>query len=545
MLFLSFSSPDLPLRFSPLAVLQLAFTPSVEALLNAAARRTLALSSLRGPTGGPQGSERQGPLETVSPGLLATFLRRKDGTGYHKAELLVNFYILCFDYEEQQTHRMLAAATAAASAPAPATAREAGGALQHQRSEEQLVSNAFVEFLEETGGPAETAFFGLWPGFSGGSSPAGSSCTQQPDDRCGGIWGPFAVAEAVGLLDVAKVSEPAADRFRCSLARAVVQALRLCCVRAAGQPQRDAELEALRGACSVMMGNSLRHSDTWTEVLQKLGTLLYSHGLAGSADLLVGTLQGATAAPLVSAEEVHAALRALLPTTLPVSPFFSLRAPNQSLFYFVFRGFEEAWRAWGFQHVQQQQHHQNQQQHQQKQHQQENEAVLGVLSAHISSATAALLEIFFPLVSSCQEMHASLRGSFGGLLADDADAAVRSGGPQGGADELFFLQCLLFVCECGRESFASAMCSPPTKVLKKQAQSEGGGFFGLPYAGLQRWLHLVAAFLAVLESHTGFGASPAVPNFPSLLVGSLVLLLLLLLKLRCGVFAASTSAWSR
>ncbi|KAL8272920.1 hypothetical protein Esti_003151 [Eimeria stiedai] len=546
---LCLSSPDLPQRFSPIAALQLCFTTSAEVLLCAAARRSLSLASLRGPlgaslthaSGGPRGSTR-----LLSPRSLGAFLRRKEGPSHHKAELLLSYYVFCFDYERQQTQRMIAATAAAEPLAAAAAAAGGEGAhVQQQPTEETEVAEALRIFLEEAaaGGPASSSQWGPLNAnennsssdFSSGAPiqgpPEGAPLPEVcPDNRCGVQWGVFAVGEAVGLLDVRKVHAAAARSFGGSLARVLLLALRLCCFHAGGPPATDVEMGALSAACSLMLGKSMRHPETWGEVSQHLGVLLCTQVLGGLPPAVtVGALhaqhQGNEGAPFCcfSPEELHASLRELLPGALPYSPLLSLRASNHSLFLFLFRGYADLWRAWGpHPGLQRQQQQQQMQQHHQQQ-QQENEAVLGALAAHGSSAIAALYKTLSPLISCAY--YASSAGedikdnnfsAFGCGGKDGSCEHAGSSTPPGSPDELLSLQCFLLVCECGREAFVAAVSAPPREVLRRQAQEEGGGFFGLPYAGLQRWLHLVAVFCTFIESHTAAtAAAELVPSFNS------------------------------
>ncbi|KAL8450645.1 hypothetical protein Emag_003128 [Eimeria magna] len=549
LLSLCLSSPDLPQHFSPIAALQLCFIPSSDVLLCAAARRSLSLASLRGPAGAPLAQASGGPrcsTRLLSPKSLGALLRRKKGSAYHKAELLLSYYVFCFDYERQQTQRILAASAASAVPQAAAAAGGEGAHAQQQQqpTEETEVAEALRIFLEEAAagcpvssqaGPFNTNENSTSSDPSSGGPSQGpledSAAFSEvcPDNRCGWQWGVFAVSEAVGLLDVRKVHAAAARSFGGSLARMLLLALRLCCFHAGGPPATDAEMGALSAACSLMLGNSMRHPETWGEVSQHLGVLLCTQVLGGpSPAITLGGLhtqhQGNKGGPLCcfSPEELHAGLRELLPTALPYSPLLSLRAPNHSIFLFLFRGYADHWRAWGPQHGQQRQQQQMQQQHQ------ENEAVLGALAAHGSSAIAALHKTLSDLFGCARctslagtDIEDNNFSAFGCGEKERTCERASSGKPPGSPDELLSLQCLVLVCECGKEAFVAALSAPPREALRRQAQGEGGGFFGLPYAGLQRWLHLVAVFCTFIESHTAAAAAAdLVPSFDSPLVAS-------------------------
>ncbi|XP_026193844.1 uncharacterized protein LOC34618537 [Cyclospora cayetanensis] len=514
LLVASLSSPDLPLHSSPVAALQLALAPSAETLLHAAARKTLSLAALRAPPGAfSRADNPHGHQGALKPGLLGAVLRRKGGPPHHKAELLLSYYVFCFDYEKQQTQRLLAAAAAVpASSAAPdasgASHARGGGDVPVQLTEETAVADALLHFLEEAA--TEVVGEGGPPCSEVAAALATELTKVTPYDLCGATWGVFAVAEIVGLIDLNKAHARTASRLRASLAHATLLGLRHCCLRAERGPQREAEVGALTSACSLMLGESLRHQDTWEELTQRLGVLLYSQGLGGPPPLV--SVGPPLVGPLSSSEEIHAVLRSLLPRTLPVSPFLSLRAANHSLFAFVFQGFLDAWQAWGLQTTQPplQQH-------------EENEAVREVLTAHISSAAASFTDLLSPLSDSPPDHVESSRASCGSLweeglsvpsyCAGGEEVEAKEGEAQeSGPDFLLSLQCLLFVCQCGREAFAAALCSSPREVLKQQGQGEGGGFFGLPYGGLQRWMHLVASFATFLEGHTAPTAKVLIPT---------------------------------
>ncbi|OEH78873.1 hypothetical protein cyc_01544 [Cyclospora cayetanensis] len=522
LLVASLSSPDLPLHSSPVAALQLALAPSAETLLHAAARKTLSLAALRAPPGAfSRADNPHGHQGALKPGLLGAVLRRKGGPPHHKAELLLSYYVFCFDYEKQQTQRLLAAAAAVpASSAAPdasgASHARGGGDVPVQLTEETAVADALLHFLEEAA--TEVVGEGGPPCSEVAAALATELTKVTPYDLCGATWGVFAVAEIVGLIDLNKAHARTASRLRASLAHATLLGLRHCCLRAERGPQREAEVGALTSACSLMLGESLRHQDTWEELTQRLGVLLYSQGLGGPPPLV--SVGPPLVGPLSSSEEIHAVLRSLLPRTLPVSPFLSLRAANHSLFAFVFQGFLDAWQAWGLQTTQPplQQH-------------EENEAVREVLTAHISSAAASFTDLLSPLSDSPPDHVESSRASCGSLweeglsvpsyCAGGEEVEAKEGEAQeSGPDFLLSLQCLLFVCQCGREAFAAALCSSPREVLKQQGQGEGGGFFGLPYGGLQRWMHLVASFATFLEGHTAPTAKVLIPTVWSPLVSN-------------------------
>ncbi|CDI82486.1 hypothetical protein, conserved [Eimeria praecox] len=238
-----------------------------------------------------------------------------------------------------------------------------------------------------------------------------------------------------------------------------------------------------------MLGDCVRQQDTQAEFMQRLAALVPSHLLGGhhQAPWQQQQLQQQQDTfPASTAEEVHAILRSLVPQALAVSPFLSLKGPNSLLFAFIFDGFLQSWQAWGLQP-----------QHQQQQ--QETDAVMEVLAAQTSCARSSLLHLLSPLVSqsTCGAQRLGV-GSSGSTECVSQQQLQQ----QGDTAELLVLQCWLFVCECGLHAFAAALSWGSKEALKQQVQQDGGCFFGLPYAALQRWQHLVAAAAAFLQTNT-------------------------------------------
>ncbi|CDJ59463.1 hypothetical protein, conserved, partial [Eimeria maxima] len=468
------SSPELPLNFSTVALLQLACASSAEDIAVALCRNTLTLNCLRGPPGAPS----RGLLR---PGTLAQLLLLKKGPPHLKAQLVLSYYILCIDLEQQQTQRLLAAA---ANGGAVAS-------LQHFAEEAAAVSNALQSLFHECsqgppGVPAASAgspalYVGATSaslGLPSASSGAPSASVGEGEgegvgisfDCCGLRWGPFAVAEMLGLLDLRQAPAAAAKLLHRSLPRALLLML-LCC---SSQPAAE-EQTAFTETCGLILGDCMQQQDQQAELVQRLGALI-STQLFGGPQQQPWQQQQRDSFPASTAEEVHAILRALIPQALAVSPCLSLRGPNSLLFRFIFNGFLHSWQAWGLQSKQPQQ---------QQQEEQETDAVMEVLSAQTNYARSSLLQLLSPLLSessACVSHQQQLQ---------QRDTA-----------ELLGLQCWLFVCECGLHAFAAALNWGAKEALKQQVQQDGGCFFSLPYAALQRWQHLVAAAAAFLESNT-------------------------------------------
>ena len=489
-----------------------------------------------------------------------------------------------------------AAAAAALCAATVSTATKGGesggGAPYPHLTEEEEVADFLRFFLEETAvGPqgilgvqGATAICpeteGLQqPGDSSSSSSSSSCAAEGPplvgceaplsgaplyDDRLGLQWGIFAVCEIMGFISLKKLKPKTAERFASSLARSLLLALRFCCsneeetaAATTAATTKEAEMGALTAACGLMLGQSLRQQETWGEAIQRLGVLLYSQVIGGAGAPIFSFAgqeagarrpQGEEGGPPQGAhhpseeEEAHARLRILLPVSLSVSPFLSVRGINQSLFSFMFNGFLRIWKAWASQQhqQQQQQHQQQQQQHQQQQQQQqeENDAMLSVLASHVASARISFYKILSPLLSDSQEAPRSYQeepvSPLGGAPCCGDKEKRDSGGPPvvsvggppigGPAEELLSLQCLSFICECGKEAFAAALESPPyvDVVLKKRAQMEGGDFSCLPYAGIHRWLHLVSTFCFFIEDHMNRTNPPSLYSFTSPLVSQTI-----------------------
>lgn len=493
LVFVSLCSPEVLLDPAPLALLQLSTLPSAEELMHAAASRAFSLGSLRGPlatTGKPESPHRK-----ILPGDFGSLLKHKKGSPYLKAELLLNYYIFCFDYEQHQTRRLLVAASTRGEGP------------PQQVPDDAAVGESLELFLEEA---IEETLQPLSNSVGAAPLPPYVAEPSSRVDLCSTRWGVFAVAEMVGLVNLDRVHALAANGLKATLARAILLGMKQSYLQAGTDSQKDAEMGSLTQVCSLMLGNSMRHQDTWGEMLQRLGTLLYSQ--------VIGTLSQTSFESIhvghfSTSEDAHAVLRNLLPRALSASPFLSLKGPNQSLFAYIFRCFLEACQAWKL-------HVLPPPQREPQQHKQETDAVSEILAAHISSAKASLLSALRPLVQvPLDDIQDSGAASSPAKRARQRD----DDGEQGDIlhdrpDELLSLQCLLFVCQCGREVFSALLCSPSREVLRKQGQGDGGGFFGLPYAGLQRWMHLVAAFVAFLENHTSPNALVLIPSLSSPLV---------------------------